>query len=54
MVEELKIDCVNIGIIANGYLVRVEFGEVGDDWIREKFFFDTSDEVLAFLETNLD
>ena len=36
--------------IGNGWLVRV--------WIngatREIFFFDARDEVLAFLETNLD
>ena len=54
MGDILEIDEVNIAMIANGHLVRVEYKEDGDDWRREKFFFDTIDEVLAFIETNLD
>ena len=54
MVEELKIDRFVTSIIGNGYLVRVDFESDGDEYKDDKFFFDTADEVLAFLETNLD
>ena len=41
---------INIEKMANGYLISVWVE--GEERIR--FFFETSAEVLAFLETNLD
>ena len=54
MVEELKIARININLVSNGYYIRVEFDDNDDDWRIDKFIFETKDEVLAFLETNLD
>ena len=52
--KELKIARVIISIAANGYGVRVEFEEVGDEWKVDKYVFNTLLEVFAFLKTNLD
>ena len=52
---EMEVDGAYISKIANGYTVRIEFDPGNDDeYVREKFYFENTDEVLAFLETNLD
>ena len=56
--EELRIESFYISIIENGYIIRVSLVDdaqvVDDRWQEKKFFFETKDEVIAFLETNLD
>ena len=52
--EELKIARIIISVATNGYGVRVEFEEVGDEWKVDKYVFKTLPEVFTFLETNLD
>ena len=57
--NDLPIEKVSIDPIANGNIVRVELidndaSDYKDRWTTEEFFFESSDEVLAFLETNLD
>ena len=50
--DRLEIAYINIVEMPAGHLVRVEWAD--DDLKADKFYFDTIDEVLAFLETNLD
>ena len=55
--EELRIDVIEIEPIINDYVVRVIMVDDDDvdDRIRiTKFFFTTIENVLAFIETNLD
>ena len=58
MDNKLPIDDILIEPIDNGYLVRVSFidksAEVEDRWTSVKHYFATIEEVLAFIETNLD
>ena len=58
MVQDLPIENFFIDYIANGYVVRVSYidkkAHQDDRWSSEEFYFATVDEVLAFLETNLD
>ena len=50
----MEIDGVYISKIANGWTVRVEFDPGSDDeYVQEKYYFSTVNEVLAFIETNL-
>ena len=59
MLQDLPIEKISIDPIANGNIVRVSMidkdaDDTKDRWIAEEFYFNSNDEVLAFLETNLD
>lgn len=58
MAQDLTINYININPIANGCILRVAYvDKEGDDgWENpsEEFYFASTEEICAFLETNLD
>lgn len=51
----VEIDRINIRKIANGWIVDIEFdADTDDEWLHEKFYFATIEEVVNFIISNKD